>query len=143
MTLIDRCTHAFGVPDSESLLDFINPDTGRSLINNSTLEEIQQRAPGAAVVLISDHLAAKAARQEEPITWAEVTEARYDEMLNVLPPAAWESGKFLVGEPWDHHAISGAPRCQCFAAHAGRYYVASRPMTRAEFRAINPATLNA
>jgi len=32
----------------------------------------------------------------------EVTEGRYIEMLEVLPPARWCGGAFLVGEPVDH-----------------------------------------
>jgi hypothetical protein len=34
--------------------------------------------------------------------WKEVDEARYDEMLGVLPPALWLAKGFLVGEPYDH-----------------------------------------
>lgn len=30
------------------------------------------------------------------------TEARFDEMLGILPPAFWTSKGFLVGEPFDH-----------------------------------------
>jgi hypothetical protein len=33
--------------------------------------------------------------------WKEVSEARYDEMLGILPPAMWVGKGFLVGEPHD------------------------------------------
>lgn len=135
MNIFDRCTHAFAVPGEAYLIDFIHPDTGLSLIEGETLAEVQARAPRAVVVLIAEHRAARAAAQDRPITWAETTRERYDEMLCVLPPAAQVGGAFLVGEPHDHHAVTGRPRFDAFLSRAGRFYVSARPITRQEFAA--------
>jgi len=56
-------------------------------------------------------------------------------MLEVLPPALWLRGGFLVGEPFDHDAGNGQPRYGAYRRIDGGYMVASRPMTTAEFRA--------
>ena len=131
---LDDCTEAFAVPGSDTMIDLLHPVTGRSTINGQSLEEIRQRYPNAEIVNVEVFLAAKAARQDSPIEWSETTEERYDDMLNCLPPAFYGNGGFLVGEPWDHHATSGQPRYQAFRCTGGKYYVASRPMTRAEFK---------
>ena len=70
-----------------------------------------------------------------PIEWHETTREKYWEMLEVLPPAAMGGGGFLVGEPWDHHAITGQPRFAGYAEKQGKYWEADRPMTRKEFAA--------
>jgi hypothetical protein len=46
--------------------------------------------------------------------WNEVSEARYNEMLEALPPAVWAGLGFLVGEPFDHTA-DGYPRFTAFS----------------------------
>ena len=56
------------------------------------------------------------------------------ELLEVLPPASQYGGAFLVGEPYDHHAGPGRPRCSCFKREAGKFYVLSGPVTVAAFR---------
>jgi hypothetical protein len=99
-----NATHAFAVPGADSMIDLVVPETGLSEVYGHTLEQIRERYPGADVVPIGPWLAAKAARQHSPITWAECTKARYWEMLEVLPPAVQRSGGFLVGEPMDHDA---------------------------------------
>ena len=43
-------------------------------------------------------------------TFKEVGEARYDEMLGVLPPALWIDKGFLVGEPFDHRRCKATGR---------------------------------
>jgi len=72
------------------------------------------------------------------LEWMETTPEKYDEMLNVLPPAAWKGGGFLVGEPWDHGS-DGRPRFEAFIDTGGKYYVSSRPISLAEFNAIYAA----
>lgn len=131
------CEMAFAVPGEDSLIDCINPDTGRSWINDETLEQIRLRYPLAEVMKIDDFCAAKAAKQDSPVEWSETTAENYNDMLEVLPPALWERGGFLVGEPWDHHATNGQPRFAAFVQRGGKYYEASRPMTRAEFKATD------
>ena len=131
---LSECNWCYAVPGADSIIDVVHPVTGRTVCFGRTLEEVQAEAPGAVRMLVDDFAAAKAARQRSPITWDKVPETQFDEMLNVLPPALMLKGGFLVGEPWDHDAVSGAARYQAFRVRGGAYYVASRPMTKAEFR---------
>jgi hypothetical protein len=66
----------------------------------------------------------------------ECTEARYDEMLGILPPALWVGKGFLVGEPYDHRKckITGkvSPTYSAFFHAFGRFFEGD-PMTTAEF----------
>ena len=75
------------------------------------------------------------------LSWVEVDEARYDEMLNILPPAIWDISKgFLVGEAWDHDA-DDRPRYAAFVKLRGRYYEATLPMTLEEFKNLDLNTI--
>lgn len=82
--------------------------------------------------------AAVVARQQAvPLTWEPSSHAQYHEMLNILPPALWLGGGFLVGEPTDGDMATGQPRFQGYLeTSAGQYLASSRPMTRAELRAV-------
>lgn len=51
-----------------------------------------------------------------------ITEARFDEMLGVLPPAIQTSNAFLVGEPVDHGGPGHQARFQLFFTEGGKYY---------------------
>jgi hypothetical protein len=125
---------AFAVPGQDSIIDMRHPTTGLSMVYSQTLEEIQVRYPGAEVVNFEAWIAAKAERQHTPVVWRECPEARYDKMLNVLPPAVHLRNGFLVGEPWDHDAGTGEPRFAAFRRHLGAFEESNRPMTRTEFR---------
>jgi hypothetical protein len=74
------------------------------------------------------------------LIWVEVDEARYDEMLNILPPAIWIEYGFMVGEPWDH-GPDGRPRFPTFVKLRGHYYEATLPMTVGEFKALDLSTV--
>ncbi len=134
---------AYAVPGEHWIVDVIDPDSGLTAVCGSTADEIRAKYPTAERIAIADWQAARAAEQDAPITWARTTRAKYHEMLEILPPALWIGGAFLVGEPFDHHATTGRPR---FAAYwhrgaalpwfEGSYFVASRPLTRPELRAI-------
>lgn len=126
---------AFAVPGEESVIDMRHPETGRSMVYGHTLEEIQARYPGAEVVDFAVWIAAKAERQHTPVVWRPCSAERYEDMLNVLPPAAHERGGFLVGEPWDHDAGNWQPRYAAFRRQGAAFYESDRPVTRAEFRA--------
>ena len=128
-------TEAFAIPGKESVIDMRSPVTGLSEVYGETLEQIRVRYPGAEVVNFAAWMAAKAERQHTPVAWQPCTEARYHEMLNVLPPAWHERDGFLVGEPWDHDAGNGQPRFAAFRQCGGACYESDRPMTRAAFRA--------
>lgn len=132
----DDCTHCVAVPGKSSMIDLIHPVTGRTCCYGRTLEEVQAEQPGAVLMTVSEWTAAKAALQDAPILWEDTTAEAYEEMLNVLPPAAWTLGVFLVGEPWDHHAITGQPRFSCYRQDGETFRKASRPITRREFNEI-------
>ena len=51
----------------------------------------------------------------------EVSEEKYYEMLECLPPEIMLSNAFLVGEPFDHNEM-GKPRYDLYYMNGGRYY---------------------
>ena len=116
-----------------TILDVINPATGLTAIYGKTLADCQCEEPTAERMTIDEFCQGKAALQDAPVVWEPVSEERYDEMLEVLPPAAYGSGGFLVGEPWDHHTLTGRPRYQAFIKRGHEYLTSNRPMTKAEF----------
>lgn len=70
--------------------------------------------------------------------WLSTTEARYWEMLEVLPPAVMTGYGFMVGEPFDH-TREGYPRYSAFVEYPkGTFFEAAEPMTVKEFKAVNP-----
>jgi len=113
------------------IMDTIEPD-GLTSIYKKTPEQVREEEPGAELMTLSAFCAWKADQQHTPITWAATTEAEYNEMLECLPPALWLVGLFLVGEPWDHDALTGQARYAAYYKKTGRYYKASRPLTRDE-----------
>lgn len=127
------CRLAFAVPGEDSLIDLVHPETGNSRIYSESLAEIRKRYPNAEIVNVDEFQAAKAARQNSPIEWTETTSERFNEMLGCLPPAMMTSDGFLVGEPYDHHALTGQPRYQAFVEVNQRFFTSSRPLTRKEF----------
>ena len=74
------------------------------------------------------------------MAWKKTTEAKYWEMLEILPPACMAYGGFLVGEPWNHSPI-GEPRFEAYvtvtSSSGGKeWWVNTEPMTIAEFRSL-------
>lgn len=134
--MLREFTEAFAVPGSDSVIDMVHPDTGRSMVYGKTLEQIEAENPGAVVVVFEAWMAAKAERQHTPVQWAPCSAEQYDEMLNVLPPAFWQGGLFLVGEPSDHDASTGRPRYAAFWKRGERYVAADRPITCREAGAL-------
>lgn len=139
LTMAD-CVECYAVPGGDSMIDVIHPTTGLTVYGNKTLEQVQEEHPGAVRMLVDQFCKEKAQRQRAPITWSSVTEEKYVEMLEVLPPAMWVGRWFLVGEPWDHDAGNGQPRFAAYCAHGGKYYTASRPITRKEMQEQIAAT---
>jgi len=133
---IEEC---FAVP-GKTMIDVIHPVTGLSKCFGQTLEQVQARYPGAVRMTLQAWCEQKAQSQDTPITWTEATEEAYEYGFECLPPAAFgKSGAFLVGEPCDHHALTGQPRFTCYKKEGGKHYEASRPITRKEFRSMFPA----
>jgi hypothetical protein len=79
------------------------------------------------------------------VHWTEVDEARYDEMLCVLPPETMTDLGFLVGEPTCHDRCSVTrdvlPKWGAFAQVGERYFEASEPLTVPEFNSLTSAAV--
>jgi len=76
--------------------------------------------------------------------WKRVSERRYFEMLEVLPPAVWLSYGFLVGEPHDHRVCKITGRtAPSFAAFVklGDEFFEGPTMTAEEFRRLELKTV--
>jgi hypothetical protein len=71
------------------------------------------------------------------VTWKEVTEARYMDMLEMVPPAVMGPTGFMVGEPASQTA-EGELTFAAFRQKDGKHYEADRPMTVREFRRVCP-----
>jgi hypothetical protein len=135
--LMERCTECFAVPGSSSIIDFVHPDTGRSVIENETLEEIRDRSAAyknAVLITYDEWAKAKSERQRAPIVWTETSRDHYHEMLGCVPPVNFTGAGFLVGEPFDSDVLTGQPRFSGFRIVQGRFYEGSRPMTVKEHR---------
>jgi len=76
------------------------------------------------------------------MTWREISEDRYDEMLGMLPPASHRADGFLLGEQYSHRlcTVTGKPAQTwlAFVTAGGRFFEGSQAITTAEFRAVNP-----
>lgn len=125
--------YVFAVP-GDTMIDLVIPETQLTSIFGKTLEMTRQEYPGAVLMTLDAYCESKAAVQDTAVTWSEVSEEKYFDMLEVLPPAFQRGGAFLVGEPQDHHAVTGRPRFDAFKAVGKKYFTASRPMTVKEFK---------
>lgn len=69
----------------------------------------------------------------------EITAERYNEALEILPPALWLANRFLIGEPADHRRCTITkkvlPTYSASSLRTASYYE-SDPMTVPEFRAL-------
>jgi hypothetical protein len=76
-----------------------------------------------------------------PVTWKQVDGERYREALEALPPIAWSSKGFLLGEAWTHKTC-GVLNVEKAAFHAfasmadGTFLECAAPLTVAEFKAM-------
>jgi hypothetical protein len=68
------------------------------------------------------------------MSWLEITETEYFDVLGLLPPALQLDHGFLFDEPTIHRA--GRPCYSPYLRIYGRYYAGSEPMTNVEFRAL-------
>ena len=74
-----------------------------------------------------------AAMDAAPTTWIPTTEHMYWEMLECVPPAAMDGGRFLVGEANNHNS-NGEPVYACFKViHTNPETYEARYMTLREF----------
>lgn len=141
MRPMSEYVEAYAVPGEHSIIDVIDPETGLTACMGNTPEQLRERYPNAIRINLDEWSKQRAAEQDSPIRWTETTHRKYMEMLEILPPALWIGGAFLVGEPTDHHATTGRPRFQAYREVGSdstgyRYFASSRPITCAELRAI-------
>jgi hypothetical protein len=136
MRIEDISDEVWSVPGKNSIIDAIVRETGLTCYLKETPAQVLARHPDAIRQTWADWRQAAIARQQTPIGWRRTTKARYHEMLEVLPPAMWIGGAFLVGEPQDHDIATGSPRFDAFRHRHGVYEASDRPITRAELRAV-------
>jgi hypothetical protein len=129
------CTDCYAVPGAGSIIDVIDPRTDLTWCYQKTAADIAAQEPGAVRMTIEEWTTAQAARQRTPWAWEPSTAERYQDMLDVLPPAYWQGGVFAVGEPADHDAGTGRPRYDAYRQQGDRYFVSTRPVTIAELKA--------
>lgn len=135
MSLSTDFTEVWAVPGANHIIDTINPITGLTSVYGKDAHAVLTENPNAVRMTWEVWRTAAAERQQTPITWQRTTARKYQEMLEVLPPAYWSGGAFLVGEPYDHDFATGAPRFQAYVQRGDYYFVASRPLTLKELKA--------
>lgn len=138
MLTLDDCKRCVAnKQDGGSMIDLINPETGRTLYSRQTVEEIRERYPNAEEMGFDEYCDWKSAEQAAiPIEWKETTEDDYDDMLCALPPAYRYGGLFLVGEPTTHCAATGQPRFSAYRKNGDLFEYCSKPLTIAEAKEI-------
>lgn len=124
----------WAVPGENHIIDTINPISGLTSVFGKDSNTVLAAEPKAVRMTWHAWQAEASARQQTRIEWELTTADKYQEMLEVLPPAFWQDGAFLVGEPSDHHFATGRPRFAAYWERGGRHYAASRPVTLAELR---------
>ena len=122
------------VANENNIDDLINPETGLGLFGKKTVENMV--AKGGELMSVEEFYNRKFAKQNTPLEWAEVDADSYDEAMGCVPPIDLSSSGFLVGEPWDHCAKTGAPRFTAYRFDGVKYTKSNRPMTRKEFTTI-------
>ena len=127
---------AYARPNYKCLIDTIDDATGLTSICKETFEQLRERYPDAILVDVDQWCEEKQLAQLAPITWQETDKETYWEMLECLPPARMAGGAFLVGEPMDHLAATGEATFEMFRKQSSKFFVASRPVTIAEFNKL-------
>jgi len=93
---------------------------------------------------------AEGERLSEPVVrfkpcFKQTTRQQYDDKFEVLPPIGEYSYGFLVSEPWSHRKchVTGrySPTYQALVTLNGKYFISCEGITFAEWRALDPSTL--
>jgi hypothetical protein len=114
MTLTNTFSEVWAIPGKPGIIDAINPATGLTVHFANDEAGVKARYPDAVRYRWSDWHEQASRAQQTPIVWQLTTRESYHYMLDILPPAAWKGGAFLVGEPADHDVATGAPRFTAF-----------------------------
>jgi hypothetical protein len=118
-------------PTDGEVTSFINEDNLVAYTSGLTFAQYNERAGGNLILLdgqtLQDEWLIPYLKSRET-DWQEVTEDCYYKMLNVMPPARFETyGEyeiFMVGEALSHNIHS------CYIWKNGKYYNALRMMSR-------------
>lgn len=136
VTAILNDLECYAIPGESHIIDTIDPTTGLTRYFQRDEAAVVAQYPGAKRYGLADWQTEAGTRQRSPITWHPTDKKTYRDMLEVLPPAMWSGGAFLVGEASDHDILTGRPRFQAYEHRPDNtYWVASRPLTRGELRA--------
>ena len=74
------------------------------------------------------------------LTFRPITEDRYNEALECLPPIAWVKHGFLIGEAWDFVALDAETGANGYVGclkFNGEHYETTAPITASEWRHLN------
>ena len=128
-------TECFAIP-GQTMIDVINPVSGKTAIYGKTLEECRTEKgyEQAERMTIEAYCQGKAIAQTPPVTWETITENKYWEMYECLPPIHVAGRGFMVSEPWDHHALTGTPMYGAYRKRGEVYEASTRPMTVKEWK---------
>jgi hypothetical protein len=118
-------------PIDGEVTSFINDDNSVAYTSGLTFAQYNAQKGGNLLLLdlqtLQDEWVLPFLESRET-DWKEVTEDCYYKMLNVIPPARFETyGEyeiFMVGEAWSHNIHS------CYIWKGGKYYNALRMMSR-------------
>lgn len=118
-------------PTDGEVTSFINEDNLVAYTSGLTFAQYNERNGGNLILLDWETLQDKWLMpylESCETAWQEVTEECYYKMLNVMPPARFESYEkyeiFMVGEAWSHNIHS------CYIWKGDKYYNALRMMSR-------------
>jgi hypothetical protein len=84
-------THCFHVPGRTNIIDLATADN-RGMYSGETLEQLQKEYPGTQLMDIdaADAMVEKAKHEKYVYGPIEITEERFTEMLEILPPVGWK-----------------------------------------------------
>ena len=135
--LIFEFQECYTLPDFDCMSDTIHPITGLTTYGGKSEADVRKEHPTILRMTTDAFCQKKAELQNAPVEWIPTDKDQYDLSFECLPPAFFDSGRFLVGEPVDHCAKSGRPRYDGYCARQGAYFRTSRPMTVSDFKALD------
>lgn len=126
-------THVFTEPNKTCIVNFCHPQMEQEKIQEE-LKTLRINWPNTILMTWEEFDNQAYKLQNTELKMEEITEERYFELMECLPPAAMEHNKFLVGEPWDHCVKTGKPRFQMCVTSGGKHYASDRPVTKEEYK---------
>lgn len=112
--------HPVFVQGAMTCIDDVNPATMRGMYSGETLEQVRLRYPGAEIAELEPWLAAKEkALCTEP---QEISEDRFVEMLEVLPPQRWQRSRECDFESFELSEHLSGRVTSIFCRLGGKYF---------------------